>query len=383
MKKTIKTVLLLLIVIFTSFFSAGCWNYRETDDMTIISGVAIDKGVDKKYLVTVELVELSGGTEVEQLTRIVSVEGDSIFDAVRNEIVYIGKKAYWSHTKIVIVSQDIAKEGLIKVIDWFSRDIEIRENIYLLVSKGETAKEIFEAKPITNEVLSFQLDKMLENQARLEKAPSGDLRDFINTLRLEGSCAVTPAISLDNADNEKRAKISGTAFFKEDKLVGFLDDLDTQTMLFIKNEVRGGAIYSEEKIRNSYATLEIFRSKTKIKPDIHGNNVTMKVSIDIEAAINEINGTCNLIDEDGRKELQQHFEDMLNSRAAKLIKEIQSKYGTDIFGFGAKLREDKPDYWKKVRENWEEEFKDLKVNIDTKVKVINSAKLTRPLKAGD
>ncbi len=382
MMKTIKIALLVLLISLASFFSVGCWNYREIDEMAIVSGVAVDKGINKKYLVTMEIVELAGGTDTKQLTRLVSVEGDSMFDAVRNVIAFIGKKAYFSHAKVVIVSQAISREGLVNVIDWFSRDTETRENIYLLVSKDETAKEIFEGKPITNEVLSFQLDKMIGNQKSLEKAPSGDLRDFINTLSTEGVCAVAPAIIVENVDGEKRADVLGTAIFKSDRLIGFLDALDTQTMRFIQNKVKGGVIYSEEKVRNSYATLEIFKSKTKIKPVIDGNNVTVEVTIDIDTAIDEIDGTGDLVEE-GRKELERHFENVVNNRAAKLVKEVQTKYGTDIFGFGAKLREDKPGFWKVVGYNWDEEFKDLKVNINTKVNIKNSAQLANYLEIGD
>lgn len=383
MKKTIKIALLILLISLTSFFSVGCWNYREIDEMAIVSGIAVDKGINKKYLVTLEIVELTGGTDIKQLPRTVSTEGDSMFDAVRNEIAFIGKKAYFSHAKLVIVSQEVAREGIVKVIDWFSRDTETRENIYLLVSKNETAKEILEGKQITNEVLSFQLDKMLQNQESLEKAPSGDIRDFINNLSTEWACHVVPAISIENVNGERRPEIMGAAIFRTDKFLGFLDALDTQTMLFIQNKVRGGVIYSEEKIGDSYAILEIFKSKTKINPVIDVNNITMEVNINITAALDEVDGTANLLEGEGSKKLEQYFEDMLNNRAAKFVKEIQTKYGTDIFGFGEKLYEDESGFWKRIRNNWDEEFENLKVKVNTNIKIKNSAQLAKSLEMGD
>ncbi len=188
---------------------------------------------------------------------------------------------------------------------------------------------------------------------------------------------------MEDVDGEKRCKIVGTALFKADRLMGFLDGQDTQTMLFIQNRVKGGVISSEEKIKDSYATLEIFKSKTKVKPVIGANNIMMEVDIEIDAAIDELDGRCDLIEEDGRKELEQHFEDVLNNRATKLIKEIQTKYGTDSFGFGAKIMEDKPRVWKVVGDKWMENFENLRVNINTKVNIKNSAKLAKPLEVGD
>ena len=383
MKKTLKIALLILLISLCSFFSAGCWNYREIDEMAIVSGVAIDKGVDKKYLVTMEIVELTAGTDLQLLTRIVSVEGNTMFDAVRNIISYIGKKSYWSHAKLVIVSQDIARDGLVKVIDWFSRDAETRENIFLLVSKEETAKEIFEGKPVTSKVLSFQLQRILENQQNLEKAPFGNLRDFINTLSSEGICPIAPAIGIKDVEGIIRAEIMGTAIFKSDKFLGFLDGTDTQTMLFIQNKIRNALIHNEEKVNNSFVTLEIFTSKTKVKPIVDENNIMIDIHIEIEAAIDEIDTVENLIEDEGRKTFEQYFENMLNNRIAKLIKDVQTKYGTDIFGFGTKLYKYKPSVWRKVADNWHENFKNLKVNVNTKFTIIDSAQLAKPLEVED
>ena len=383
MAKTIKKVLLLLLISINIFFQSGCWNYREIDEMAIVGGVAVDKEVNKKYLITMEIVELSGGTDTELLTRVISVEGDSIFDAVRNVISYIGKKAYWSHAKAVIVSQTIAREGLAKVIDWLSRDTETRENIYLMVSMNETAKEIFEGKPVTSEVLSFQLEKMLQNQRNLGKAPSEDIREFINVLSTEGSNPIAPVICLKNIDGKKRVEIMGTAIFKEDKLVGFIDDRDTQTLLLIHNEIKGGVIYSDEKVGESYVTLEIFKCKTKLKPIIDGDSPVMEININIEAAIDEIDNIGDVIGEKGREELDRHFENLINKRVYELVEEIKTKYDTDVLGFGTKLYRDKPGFWKKIKDNWEEEFENVKVKVNTKLKIINSAQLAKPLEMED
>lgn len=383
MGRRIKTLLLILLISLYPFLSGGCWNYREIDDMAIIAGVAVDKGEEHRYLVTMEVVELTGGTEAELLARVISVEGDSMFDAVRNVISYIGKKAYWSHAKIVIVSQAIARDGLVKVIDWFSRDTETRENIYLLVSKEDTAKEIFDGKPVTSEVLSFQLDRMLENQKNLGKAPSSDLREFNNIISAEGASPVAPAISLRNIDGKKRAEIMGAAIFKSDRLIGFLDAKDTQTMLLIQNKIKGGVIFSGEKVENTFVTLEIFKSKSKIKPIVDGDNISMEININLELAIDELDNIGDVITQEGRKKLDQQIENLINNRVTKLIKDVQAKYNSDIFGFGTKLYRDKPRVWKKISASWEEELEDIKVNVNTKVKIINSAQLAKPLELGE
>ncbi len=53
----------------------------------------------------------------------------------------------------------------------------------------------------------------------------------------------------------------------------------------------------------------------------------------------------------------------------KAIKKAQ-KLGADIFGFGEAVHRADPKYWNKVKNNWEELFKQLEphLNIDAKVR---------------
>jgi spore germination protein KC len=62
---------------------------------------------------------------------------------------------------------------------------------------------------------------------------------------------------------------------------------------------------------------------------------------------------------------------------------MQSEYDSDIFGFGAKLREDKVQEWNSVGDNWEDVFKNLQVNVETRVHIKNSAVLSKPFEIGD
>lgn len=57
---------------------------------------------------------------------------------------------------------------------------------------------------------------------------------------------------------------------------------------------------------------------------------------------------------------------------------MQSEYGADIFGFGAATHRREPALWKKIGENWENVFENLKVHITVKVKIKNSAMTANP-----
>jgi spore germination protein KC len=381
--KRIKVVLLALLISLNTGITSGCWNYREVDTMAIVAGVTVDKGIDGKYMITAEIVKISGGMEIKTTSEIISMEGESMIDAVRNEIALSGKRLYWSHAKIIIISEEIAREGIAGVIDWYLRDSETRADVHLLISRGNSANEIFKGKTIIEEIKSYELAEMLDNQKSLSKAPRIEMWEFSNRLSQEGFSAVAPVINLKEVNGKKNLRIEGTAIFSSDKVIGFLDGQETQAMLFVQNQVMGGVLPSKVIVDETSATLEIFKSKTKVEPVIDGNTIQINVNIDITTAIDELDGPADLISEEGRKKLEQRTEDMLKKSISELIRKIQTDYNADIFGFGARLREDRPVVWKRIGNKWKEEFKNLKVSVDINVNIKKSAMLSKPLEVGD
>lgn len=383
--KKMRIILLIMIILINSIFTTGCWNYREVDKLEIVAGAAVDKGPDGQYIVTAELVHITGGRETKTMSETITMEGKTLFDAVRNAISLSGKKLYWSHTKVVILSEEIAREGVIKFIDWYTRDAETRRNVYILISKESSAREIFTKPAATEEIKSFVIEQMLKNEKSLSKAPIISILEFDNDLESKGISATAPAISLKETEGKMKPEIMGTAIIKFDKLIGFLNGEETKALLFINNKVRGGILVEgvQGNDVNTPISLEIYKSKAKVKPVIDDESIKINLSIDTTVGIGEIQGTKNYIDDEGRMQLEKTAAKKLKERIVSLIEKMQSKYDADIFGFGAKLREDEPAVWNQVSKNWDEIFKDLEVNVTTKVHIKNSAILSKTLKEDD
>lgn len=384
--RTIRIILISMIFLLNSILAAGCWNYREIDQLAVVAGVAIDKGIHEKFSITVELVEASSGKEQRTKSKTVTIEGKTIFDAVRHEISLVGKRIYWSHAKVVIISREVASNGITEVIDWFNRDAETRSDIHILVSKEKSAREILNAKGPTEEVTSFVLDDVLTNERNLSNAPHIEVWRFTNTLAAKGVGTIAPAVDLREENGQIRPHVMGTAIFKYDRLIGFIDGAETKCMLFIQNQLKGGLLVEEIKDKDgdvSAVSLEIFKSRTKIDPMINDGNIEMKIKVEVSTAIDELGGTVNIIEDDGRMALEERAEKSLKKRIEGIIKKVQTEFGVDIFGFGAKLKEEKNKEWKTVSGNWGEEFKKIKVNVETKIKIKNSAMLSKPLEIGD
>ncbi|MGE5678532.1 MAG: Ger(x)C family spore germination protein [Pseudomonadota bacterium] len=383
--KRVKTILTIFIVLICTIFTTGCWNYKEVDEMAIVAGVAVDKSENDKYLVTAEILHISGGKDTKIESKTITASGETMFDAVRNEISLTGERLYWGHAKVLILSKEVAAEGVMKVIDWYIRDSETRNEVFILVSRGSSAREIFHGQKSTEEIKSFALEKMIKSQRNLSKAPIINVLQFDNDMEGEGISPIAPVVDLINDEGKMLPQIMGTAIFKKDKLVGFLNGEETKDLLFIRNEIKGGVLVEGTK-GNDISTpvsLEIFKSKTKVVPVVDAQGIGISLNIKTSVAIDEIGGTENLIEDKGRLKLEQSAEKSLKGQIEALVEKIQSQYKSDIFGFGARLREDNIGAWKDVGSNWEKIFESLKVDVATKVHIENSATHSRPLKAGD
>lgn len=382
-----KIWLLLLIMIgMLMMIQTGCWDYREIEDLSIAAGAAIDKEGDE-YVVTVEIVDIQSGKESTMEPQIIEVKGESIFDAVRNAVQISGRKLYWSHAKIIIVSQDVAKEGIGKVLDFFVRDTELRNNLHIMVSKGKMAKELLETESITENIRSFEMYRTAMNHINVLKSPEVALYQLINDLSAEGKSAVLPVIGSIKNNKKERYQLSGTAVFKRDKLIGMLDGKETKILHYMTKMDKGGLLLGDEisEDNDSGITLEVFnnQSATEIKPEYINGEVVMNVTVRIESAIAENEKLEDLSSDEAITQLKHQVEAAMEKQILELVHKVQSQYGSDIFGFGSTVKAEMPKVWKEIGSSWDEIFRGLKVNVHMDVHIINKASVYKPMEIGD
>lgn len=384
MRKRIFFLLAVFMVNMTMM--AGCWNYREISSLSIVAGMAIDKDGQGKYKITIEIVDMhEGGREPKIKSKRLESYGDTILDAVRNAIKLNSYRLYWGHAEVVILSQEVAKEGIVQIIDILDRDAEPRLSIDLLVSKEKTAGELLSAQSVTTEIRSYEMNQMLDSQKSVSKAPKIQVYEFINALSGEGISPILPAVHLVITEGEETSELSGTAVFKRDKLVGFISEDETKSLLFITDKIKGGLLVLKENSESNHATitLEIFKNKTKVKPVYSNGKVSMDIEITTKVALDEHGANKNLTDEKGSLLLKRDAEELLKTNIKKVIQKLQKDFDADIFGFGKTIREDMPSLWKKIGPDWNHIFKNIDVNVDVNIEIKNTELLSKPIKVGD
>lgn len=384
MKKN-KLIILTFIIAMCPIGLCGCWNYREIDTMAIVAGMAIDKDIKtNKYIVTTEIITTqTQGVASNISSELYSSEGDSIFSAVRNTIEKTGLRLFWSDAKVVIISESVAKEGVIPVIDWTNRDSEVRSDMWMLIAKGGSAAQILKTKVKVNGVTSFHLDDTMKSERIVPQFPDSKLWSFIDEISSEKNSASVATVKVEPIDSTIVSRIGGSAIFKADKLVGYLDDSETLYMLMIKNKVKAGVITLKNASNsNTTITLEIFENRTKLTPLYSNGKVSMIIDIYPFVAIDEVGGSKDFMKEENLKMLQSEAEKKIEAQAQYLISKLQKDYDTDILGFGETFEKEKPKVSEKFKKNGEDIFENMKTEVNVHLQIKGSGKTIKPISKG-
>jgi len=364
-----RKLILFPALVFILFTLTSCWNYREVNEMAIVIGAALDKGLTNNYMLTVELLDVSDGKETQVSTKVLSIEGETVFDAVRKLISIGGKRGYWGHIRVLVISEEIAGENITQVIRFFRQDAEARSDLYIIIAKGCSAKEILHANKTIGRDISTSLAQSLENSQFLSESPPTTLYILSQELKSEISPTL-PVVTLLTSEDKTIPIISGAAVFQKTKLAGYLNGDETKAMLFIKNEIKGGVMVTKKD--PALISLEILRNNTKIKTQTDGDRITVDITVETKAAIDEV--TCNVefsnlvIFDD----IQSLSEAQLKDKLENVIDKARN-LRADIFGFGQKIYENDPKKWDEIKDNYEEEFTNIKVNIAVKVEIVNTS----------
>lgn len=380
-----KFLLLILIIVLTIVPLTGCWSYKEIDKLAIVSGMAIDKDSSGKgYKLTAEIINITSASKEPQFNSLkLESRGDTIFDCNRNMINISAKRLYWGHATTIIVSEEVAKDGLIPILDWIVRDSEPRLTIYIFVSKAKDAKEILNVQSVSTEIRSFELESMIISNKILSKTPNIQAYELIDDITTGGISPVIPTIGVVMNGGEKTTELSGGAILNKDALAGFMSLEDVKYYLFVRNQIKGGllTINLGKGDSKDNATLEIFKNKTKITPKVSDGKLSMSIKVKTEVAIGELDTSIDFISKSGMEQLKGIAEKSLEGDILKTIKKIQEDFGLDIFGFGNIVKEQMPDLWKDISKDWDAIFKDLVVEVDADVHIRSSGHSSKTIKS--
>ncbi|MEF9952851.1 MAG: Ger(x)C family spore germination protein [Clostridium sp.] len=366
MGRVIRSILITILLICFTIPLYGCWDYIDSKDISYVAGMSIDKK-NNKYNLTYEIIK-AGADGKSASSEMISSEGDTIHAALRDVVKKSGTRLQLSHMKVIIVSENIAGEGIGETLDLINRDVELRNDMWILVAKSLAASDILDALDSPDDIVSFNIDKALSKPSVIGKYVSSEIFTVIEGFKSPDKSVIIPLVQLKKGSE---LNISGGGVFRGDKMVGTLSEEELLMLNIIRKDKEADEFVISVPVGDKgYVGVELMDIKRKFTPGIIDNKPTIDIDLHINLAVSEVESKdVNLNDSKCRDKLTKNIETYITENIYSLMEQLQQEYNSDVVGIGSKFKLSQNKELQKIATDWDNQFKNLNININTRVNI--------------
>lgn len=378
MRKRLIRMTTLALVLTTSILMTGCWNNRTLKTVGISVAIGLDKSdeLDKNIEFSIQFAKPSAlGTEKktnEKAFIFGNLSANTMHGAVRPLFtVNLDKEVYIQHVQLIVIGEELAREGVADALDFWERDHEQNINSRVIVAKGMKGSRILQVESDVQKIPVIHILNSLKLKKLTSEAYEISLYDALTKMYTPGEEMILGNIqSTSGADitSLQNMDLRGAAAFKGDKMVGWLDKDDTKCLQMVENKTKGAVFeipnpYEEGR----YILYEIIKSKAKCELKVEDNKPFFHINVTVYGGPGEILGSRTPVNSISIKEMEYATSQEIKKLFEKTLYKAQHELKSDIFGFGHKIYQKNPKYWEAIKDDWDTIYESMSVSVDVKV----------------
>ena len=371
-----KKVILLFIVVVNIFLLSGCWNYVEINGQVNVSGIAVDIGrFGKKYHLSAEAITAGSKENEPAISSVVETDSDTVFEGIRNLMTLTTKKLYFGHCKALVISEEAAKAGIGEILDLSIRNHEMRIEMNIVIAKSGEARQVLLTEGIANPIMAYKINDLMKTMPKaVGSSPITKAYKVFNSIQNEGMSTVIPALEIRSVEEKKVLKFAGVAVFNDDKLAGYLDEMQTKYLSFLNDKIgRSGLVtIKSAKQPDKFTSYELYKNKTSRKLRFNEDVPGIDIIVNTSVIVGEVETEADFSKPEEIEKFKNLLAKNMEEELIKLVDTAQTKLDCDIFGFGAQIQKQSPKMWNKYKDSWDETFKKLKINIKCNIIITGS-----------
>lgn len=386
--------LLLAFIILTSLILNGCMGSKEFSTISLTISMGIDKSADG-YSITYQVLNPKAIASMKSTNDspffLYTEKGKDMFEILRRITTISPRKLYNSHLRVVVFGEEIAKDGIQDLLDFFVRDHEFRTDYYFVIAKGTTANEVLKTITPLESVSGMEMYNSIRSSLKAW-APTRDVKivELVNCISSDGINPVLTGVeivepksnsnSIDMLKESQNTKIrlSGLGAFKKDKLVGWLSEDESKGYNYINQTMENTAGYVQVD-KNNKVSIEVVKVKSKMKAYMLNNKPSINVDINLIVNVAAVTGNYNASTEVNSENIAKLMDEKIKKICMSSVNKAKKDLETDIFGFGEVIHRTYPKLWKDLKNNWNNEFTKLPVSIDVHTKVNSLGESTKSM----
>jgi len=383
-----KRIIACFAISISCFMLSGCWDRTELNDLALVTGIGIDqKGKD--IMLTVQLIvpkQLGGATSMGTnnsagsggATIVRSGTGKTLADAIANLQEKLPRRLFWGHVKAIVFGEKTAKTGIQPHLDFLSRNPQTRLRANVLVADG-TAKSMLELLPLIEQSSAEVMRELSKSKILMDVT----LKDVLQMLSSDSKAAALPMVKILPPEKEKTELetipfINRTAIFKNDKMIGSIDDKLTRGVLWVRDEIKQANITVSLDGKKAKITATIIRAHTQLIPKYEKGKWKMEIHIASQDDILLNGTTLSLYNQQHLRALEKALAKATTKRIKASLQKVQKEMNADILGFADVFHRKYPKEWNLVKNKWNNIFPTVEVTVKSKVTVQRPGMNTTP-----
>lgn len=410
-----KKIILIILVTMLMLIMTSCYDAREVTSVSFVQMIGVEQGISDKWRITVKIASMqngddssSKGSESSQQTqtKTITIDAPSFHGGINLINANMPQKLDFTHAVLMVISEDLAQSGLIgEYITPLIRFREIRRTLNVIVVEGSAQEFVEKTEEFTGGSPSRAVISLLKQGENTGFYPRISLNDFYNGIK---STYRQPVLPLGNVHKEESFKEDGRAFtmefsntgeffagdtprkggnsiellgsalFVDDKMVGKLNGHETRMMMLIRGEFNKG-IFTIQDPKSPEWIIPIdtrLSRKPGIKVSIENGLPIIRLEIKTEGDILAIQSGIDYENEKMIIIVEQEMVKYLGEGINRVIRKCQS-LNTDPFNFGRSAVRHFSTIHEWENYNWNEKFKEAKVEVKIDFKVRRTGGLLR------
>lgn len=366
----------IILLIFLTFICTGCYNYKELNELGIVSAMGISKDGDL-YNLDIQLLNVldseKSGLNKSPIT-VISGQGETIFEAARSMNKKTSKVFFLADVDYVFLDQSVLNDGLDEIMDFLIRDTRLSLNFLVVTSTENKSLDILSSiSHFDTNSANNLYDAVMNSEIRYGGINSLHVRELINNYYAKGKYTIFPNVyikdtskssendSLEDSKSESYVEVKNMVFFKDKEAIELTDE-ETKGVNFLRNKIKNATLTIE--CDGGYFTIETLESKMKLKSKLNIDQLNVKGSVGAEIVYY---GCKDNLDNAGvLKSISKKAEKEIESYITKAFNKSK-KYNYDFLGLGNYIYKNNYKYFDFENKDWNKDGLNklnLKYNID-------------------